>query len=223
MAEQLAFDWPVRVALGREDFFISEANARSFAMISAPDSWPEGKLAIVGPKGSGKTHLARVFAQNNEAVLLRASEIGADFALPGATCVVIEDMETLPREAEEAVFHLHNHLRGRGKLLLTSDRAPSRWSIALPDLASRMQATTVSSIDDPDDRLLGAVMMKLFQDRQIAPPPALIAYLVSRIDRSFAAAARMVADLDAAALAQGREVNVPLARALLDNPPPSGG
>ena len=95
--------------------------------------------------------------------------------------------------------------------------------IALPDLASRMQATTVSHIDDPDDRLLGAVMMKLFQDRQIAPPPALIAYLVSRIDRSFAAAARMVADLDAAALAQGREVNVPLARALLDNPPPSGG
>jgi hypothetical protein len=73
------------------------------------------------------------------------------------------------------------------------------------------------------NRLLGAVMMKLFQDRQIAPPPALIAYLVSRIDRSFAAAARMVADLDAAALAQGREVNVPLARALLDNPPPSGG
>jgi len=223
MPQQLAFDWPMRVALGREDFFVSDANARAFAMVSAQDSWPEGKLAVVGPKGSGKTHLARVFAQNTGAILLRAAEIAPDFSQPEAHHVVIEDMERLPRAAEEAVFHLHNHLRGRGRLLLTSDRAPSRWAIALPDLASRMQATTVSGIDDPDDRLLGAVMMKLFQDRQIAPPPALITYLVSRIDRSFAAAARMVADLDAAALAQGREVNVPLARALLDNPPASGG
>ena len=223
MPQQLAFDWPVRVALGREDFFVSDANARAFAMVSAPDSWPEGKLAVVGPKGSGKTHLARVFAQNTGALVLQAAEIGTEFTLPEAAHVVIEDMETLPREAEEAVFHLHNHLRGRGRLLLTSDRAPSRWQIALPDLASRMQATTVSEIDNPDDRLLSAVMMKLFQDRQIAPAPALIAYLVSRIDRSFAAAAKMVADLDAAALAQGREINVPLARALLDNPPASGG
>jgi chromosomal replication initiation ATPase DnaA len=223
MPQQLAFDWPVRVALGREDFFVSDANARAFAMVSAPDSWPEGKLAVAGPKGSGKTHLARVFAQNTGALVLQAADIDAEFAPPEAAYVVIEDMETLPREAEEVVFHLHNHLRGRGRLLLTSDRAPSRWPIALPDLASRMQATTVGEIDDPDDRLLSAVMMKLFQDRQIAPAPALIAYLVSRIDRSFAAAAKMVADLDAAALAQGREINVPLARALLDNPPASGG
>jgi chromosomal replication initiation ATPase DnaA len=216
MAEQLFFDWPTRVALDPGDFFVSTANVVAFGQISAPDTWPLGKMALIGPKGSGKSHLARVFQHQTGAVILPAAKITPEFVPPSGH-LVIEDMETLPASAEEAVFHAHNHLASSdGRLLLTSAIPPARWPIALPDLASRMQATLVANITDPDDRLLAAVIMKQFQDRQIAPAPGLPAYLAARIERSFAAAAEIVAALDAAALAQRRDVNEALARGLLD-------
>jgi chromosomal replication initiation ATPase DnaA len=216
MSNQLAFDWPTGVALGPDDFFVSEANAQAFAMLGTPETWPERKLALIGPTGSGKSHLARVFQSQNDAVLFKATTIGADFRTDAKT-VIIEDIEGLPSIAEEAAFHLHNNLRNaRGTLLLTSHVPPSRWPIALPDLASRMQATTVVQITNPDDALLSALMMKLFADRQINPQPQLVQYLTTRIERSYAAAAEIVSRLDTAALAQGRKINKALAAELLD-------
>lgn len=218
MSRQLSFDWPARVSLGPDDFFVSTANAQAYAMITDHDGWPEGKLALIGPPGSGKSHLARVWQHLTGAVIMPARDIDpGDICPPPATHVVIEDMEALPHGAEERLFHLHNHLRASGgRLLLTADRAPSRWHVALPDLASRMQAATVVRVDDPDDRLLAAVLMKLFADRQIAPAPDVVTYLASRIERSFAAAAATVDALDAAALAQGRDITRAFARAVLD-------
>ncbi len=218
MAGQLAFDWPTGVALGPDDFFVSQANAQAFTMLSTPETWPERKLVLTGPKGSGKSHLARVFQAQSDAALIKANALSADFQTDAVT-VVIEDMEELAQSAEEVVFHLHNNLRNAGgTLLMTSALPPSRWPIALPDLASRMQATTVVQIANPDDALLSALIMKLFADRQINPQPALVQYLTTRIERSFAAAAAIVAQLDTAALAQGRKINKALAAELLDKP-----
>lgn len=216
MADQLAFDWPTGVALGPDDFFVSEANAQAFAMVNAPYTWPESKLVVTGPSGSGKSHLAGVFASHNDAEVVHACDITADFTTD-AEAIVIEDMQTLPAASEEAVFHLHNNLRAKGGILLmTADAPPSRWPIALPDLASRMQATTITTIAAPDDALLSALIMKLFADRQISPKPDLVRYLSTRIERSYAAASKIVAALDAAALAQGRKINKALAGDLLD-------
>lgn len=217
MAEQLNFEWPTRVALGPDDYFVSDANVHAYAMLKAPESWPEGKLALVGPQASGKSHLARVFRHFFKAQIVSAKALEVSDALLNAPAVVVEDVENLPHATEEDLFHLHNHLRQRRvPLLLTSTLAPSRWGIELPDLASRMQATSVVHIEDPDDRLLSAVLMKLFQDRQIAPKPQLIDYLSSRIERSFTAAAAIVEALDSEALASGAPLNVALARRLLD-------
>ncbi|MFT6945182.1 MAG: chromosomal replication initiation ATPase DnaA [Yoonia sp.] len=216
MANQLAFDWPAGVALGPNDFFVSQANAQAFAMLGTPDTWPEGKLVVTGPSGAGKSHLARIFRTQSDAVLLNAIDIAADFRTQ-ALAIIIEDMEHLPRASEEAVFHLHNNLRASGGfILMTAETPPIRWPIALPDLASRMQAATVVEIANPDDALLSALIMKLFADRQISPKPALVQYLSTRIERSFTAAADIVAQLDAAALAQGRKINKALAADLLD-------
>ena len=216
MADQLAFDWPSGVAWGPDDFFVSDANARAFAMIEAPQSWPDGKLALVGPSGAGKSHLARIFRGARNAEVIAAAEMPITFQID-AKAVIVEDVENLPQQSEEALFHLHNNLRADGGLLLlTSDRPPARWPIRLPDLASRMQAATVIEIDNPDDALLTALIMKLFADRQIIPKPELVQYLVPRIERSFAAAAQIVEALDAASLAQGRKINKPLAAELLD-------
>ena len=217
MADQLAFDWPTGVARGPDDFFVSDANAQACAMIAAPETWPDGKLALIGPSGSGKSHLAGIFRSARAAETIAAADMSPGFRTD-APAVIVEDVERLARGAEEALFHLHNNLRSNaGLLLMTSDRPPARWPIALPDLASRMQATTVIAIADPDDALLAALIMKLFADRQISPTPSLVRYLVPRVERSYAAAAKIVATLDAASLAQGRKINTALAADLLDN------
>ena len=218
--EQLSFALPARPALGREDFFVSPANQGAVTMIEGWRNWPDAKLALIGPEGAGKTHLAHVWAALSGAAIVPAAELPqADIPALATGPVAVEDAEGVAgdRPAEEALFHLHNMvLAGRHTLLLTARRAPARWPLTLPDLASRMQATALARLSEPDDALLSAVLMKLFADRQIAPSPETVPYLARRIDRSFRMAHRVVTALDAAALSQGRAVNRRLAAEVLE-------
>lgn len=218
MPEQLRFDWPAKIALGAEDFYLSDANQAAYDMVMAPEKWPLGKLVLCGPPGSGKTHLARVFSHLTGAKILDAAGLGAtEFSPPDTADLVIENIDQLPEVGEEIIFHLHNHLaRTGGHLLLTGIDAPARWPIKLPDLASRMQASAVATISDPDEVLLAAVVMKQFQDRQLSPTPSVVHLLARNIPRSFAVAARAVAWIDATALERGREINRTLALEFLD-------
>lgn len=219
MAEQLAFDLPVRPALGREDFLVSPANALAVAALDADDGWPERKMLLVGPEGSGKTHLALVWAARSGAPVLAARDIAAA-GLPDTPALVIEDAETVAGDMalETALFHLHNHMaQDGGRLLLTAGAAARDWGLRLPDLLSRMEATAAVRLLPPDDALLGAVLVKLFADRQVQVSPGLIPWLVGRIDRSFATARSVVAALDAAALARQKPVTIRLAAELLDS------
>lgn len=221
MDEQLVFDWPTGVALGPDNFFVSQANEQAFAMIQAPDNWPEKKLCLTGPRGAGKSHLARVYAARSDATVICAKDFR--FSGPPDRPVVVEDMEGLAPQAEEPMFHLVNNLRAAGlPLLMTARTPPARWTIALPDLASRMQATTLARISDPDDALLRAVMIKLFADRQLMPSAATLAFLDKRIERSFDAASRIVTALDTEALQQKKAITPKMARLVLDRLDPSG-
>jgi chromosomal replication initiation ATPase DnaA len=221
---QLAFDLPARQAYRREDFFVSPANATALAAIDAWHGWPGGKMLLVGPQGSGKTHLARLWAQETRAACLPATDLStADLpALSAHGAVAIEDAEAAAGHpgAEAAFFHLHNLVTQSGHLLVTAATPPRDWGLALPDLASRLQAAPVTRIEAPDDALLSAVLIKLFADRQITVPPTLIPYLVQRMERSIAAAGDLVARLDAHALAAGRPVTRQLAARVLDTAPP---
>ena len=219
MGEQLTFDLPVRPALGREDFFVSPANALAVTTLDQPELWPNGKLLLIGPEGAGKTHLAMVFAARTGAQVIGAGNLAAA-DLPEAAALVIENADTVAGDtaAETALFHLHNHMTGRGGLLLlTAARAPRDWGLTLPDLQSRMEATATATLLPPDDALLGAVLVKLFADRQLQVAPGFIRWLVRRIDRSFATARAVVAALDAEALATKRPINSTLAATLLDS------
>jgi chromosomal replication initiation ATPase DnaA len=215
MPEQLVFDWPRDEALRPEDFFVSDANRVAADLIQTPDAWPAGKLVLTGPEGCGKSHLARVFQVNTDAMIMTAADLSEGLRPNGA--LVIEDMSALPAQREEAMFHLHNHMASAALPLLMTDRSPpARWNIALPDLASRMQATTPVAIEDPDDMLLQVLIMKLFADRQVIPPASVVQFLSTRIERSYVAVQDIVARLDHAAFVDKKPASVKMATALLD-------
>jgi len=227
LPRQLAFDLPARAALGRQDFLVAPSNARAVAQLEAWRDWPERKMVLCGATGAGKSHLAAVWAAANGALTVPAADLGqADIASLGqAAFLVLEDAEEVaerPKD-EAALFHLYNILHATGRyLLLTSTRPPARWHLQLPDLQSRLLSVPVVHLEAPDDALLAALLVKLFRDRQISVGNEVISYLISRMDRSAAAAQALVAALDKAALSQGKPVSRRLAAQLLDKPDSKG-
>lgn len=223
--EQLVLDLPSRAALGRDDFFVSPANALALQALDRWPGWATGKLALCGPTASGKSHLVQVWAARSGGAVVAAETLAQhDIAtLAEAGDVAVEDVHRLAKLpparrdlCEETLFHLHNRLLGAGgTLLVTGEDAPSRWDIKLPDLASRLRAAEVATLEAPDDALLSAVLVKLFSDRQLVVSPDLIQYLLSRIDRSFAAAKATVAALDRAGLSRKRAITPRLAGEVL--------
>ena len=215
MSGQLAFDLPSAAAYRRDDFFASPANQ---AALAAVEMWQGGKLVLIGPRGAGKTHLAHIWAERVGAVWVSGRDLTTvslpDLAAQGA--VVVDDADAVAGHAEAALFHLHNLIEG-GHLLLTATTPPRDWGLGLADLTSRMQAIPVARLQPPDDALLSAVLVKLFADRQVIVPANLIAYLVTRMERSFASARDLVAVLDRRALALGRPISRTLAAEVLDS------
>lgn len=222
MQRQLTFDLPAKPALGRDDFFVSPANAVAVDTVEDWAKWPQRKLALIGPKGSGKTHLVHVWAAAAEGKVIAADTLPlqdiAALASAGAR-VAVEDVDRIAgdRAAEQALFHLHNLVLAEGGvMLMTGSTPPHQWPLSLPDLASRMQATGVVQLALPDDTLLRALLMKLFADRQLAVTPQVMEYLFTRMERSFDGVQNLVTALDQAALTQRRPITRKMAAAVLD-------
>jgi chromosomal replication initiation ATPase DnaA len=205
--QQLPLDLAYRPALGMADFVIAPGNRDAVTWIDRWPDWPSHALAIHGPKGSGKSHLAHVWQARSEAVFLERPP-AEDAALPVA--IVLDAPRDWP---EPALLHLYNRVReSGGHLLIASEAPPARWPAALPDLASRLASIPAVALAAPDDDLLVAVMAKQFADRGLEVNEDVLRYVASRVERSFATAAEMVARIDRAALAQQRRVTLALAR-----------
>ena len=207
---------PWTEARGREDFMVSTSNAKAMALVGSWPDWPKGRLALVGPKGAGKSHLAAIWAEETGARVVVADALTPEAAPDLAEGpLVIEDADR--GVDEDALFHLWNACAGEGRgLLLTGRTPPADWKVTLPDLASRLSSLTPARIGDPDDALLSIVLLKMFADRQLVVKPALIGYLMGRMERSYVAARAMVERLDAESLARGRPINQALAREILE-------
>ena len=198
----------------RSAFVVSESNTLAVTTLDGWPDWRGGALALIGPEGSGKTHLAAIWATR-----VGAAEFPTDGVdMVGEGPVLVEDAEA--RLPEESLFHLLNlAARPGGGLLLTSRVAPSLWPARLPDLRSRLNALPTAQIEEPDDTVLGAMLEKSFLAHSIRPSPELLAYLVRRIERSAQSAQSVVARLDEAAYATGRRVSRGLARLVLGEEP----
>jgi len=218
-ARQLVFDLKHRCAMGRDDFLVTASNSDA---VDAIDTWPDWQhhcLALVGPPASGKTHLANVWQTASGALVKPVSaltiEAVPDFLTAGA--VVVEDLGQKKFD-EHALFHLLNMAREKqANVLLTSSEPPAHWRVELPDLASRLRAVVLAQLNAPDDVLLRAVLVKLFADRQLMVEVNVINYLVLRMERSIETAARVVAELDQAALSRKVKIGQRLAREVLEN------
>lgn len=217
--KQLPLNFETRAALGREDFLVSAANEAAVAWIDRWPNWPGPFLLIVGPQRSGKTHLSHVWAEKSGAATLTLADLAAlDINAMSHIASNPIVLEGLGREMEEQkLFHLYNLVKEKGGFLLMTAREPvSEWALELPDLKSRMGAVQVVRIGEPDDALFGAVLLKLFTDRQLQVSPELLQYLITRLERSFEAANTIVEEIDRLSLAAKRDITIPLVRSILD-------
>lgn len=203
----------------REDFVVADGNREALAWIDRWPDWPAPALSLNGPAGCGKTHLGRIWAARSGAIAMTGADLDgmsvADLTSLAATspAIVIERAERAP---ERGLFHLYNLVRERGgHMLLISDEPPARWSIALPDLASRLRAAPAVAVAPPDDELLGSIILKQLADRQLHAGAGVVQYLVSHMERSADAARRVVAALDGRALIERREIDRRLAMDVL--------
>jgi chromosomal replication initiation ATPase DnaA len=214
---QLILELSRGTALGRADFFVSGGNRGAADWIDRWPAWPSPALVVHGPPGCGKTHLAHLWCERASAILVPGAsldEARLRQLLDGSEYrVAVDDAD---RADEAALLHLFNACReGSGSLLLTARVSPGTWSVALPDLGSRLRAALAVGIGLPDDLLLGAVLAKHFADRQVLVAAEVIAYLVRHMERSLAAAVEIAAALDAQAISIGGAITVPLARRIL--------
>lgn len=206
----------------REAFAVSASNADAVARVDAWPDWAEGRLALVGPAGVGKTHLARAWAAAAGAVVIEAADPAAGSVdLPDlrGRAVLVEDAD---RRAEggalsdEALFHLLN-MAGvdGGTVLLTGRTPPVGWATAVADLRSRLNALSVAAIGEPDDAVLQAVLRRAFAAALWNPEPDLYPYLIARLPRSAAEVQAAAALLSEAADSGRREMTKALAREVL--------
>lgn len=218
---QLALDLPHRESHRGEDFYVAAPNAAATRLVDSWPDWLSHALMLIGPEGSGKSHLASVWQARSGAVRLDAKEAGSrSLLMSRATpAVILEDIDAALADAvldPVDLFHLYNWIRERRGFLLMSGRsAPAHWAISLKDLRSRLIATPLIEIGPPDDSLLAAVMIKRLHDRQLRVDPPLVGYVTSRIERSFGALETFLEALDRESLARRRVPGIPLARELL--------
>jgi DnaA regulatory inactivator Hda len=223
-SEQLIFPFENRVAQGVEDFLVAPGNRRAVDWIDRWPDWPFTALVVCGPPGCGKTHLAALWRARTGAASIDLAEAGIEQAAAltaGGRPILIEDCDRAlgDGQAERALLQLYNLAKAAdGRLMLTARQAPSEWRLALPDLKSRLNSAMVVTVDPPDDALLRSIAIKLFADRQVTVGEEVVAFLLSRGERTVTGVAQAVDLLDRASITLKRPITVPMAREVLPWP-----
>lgn len=213
MTRQLPLELPPIEQLGRDDLIVSRSNAVAAEAIDAWPDWQHNVLLIVGPEGSGKTHLSRIWAEAAEAEILRPGAFGA---FSDGFRIVIDDIDRAKISDRELFAPVNAARLGQGWVLATSRLAPQAMAGRLPDLVSRLSAAARAELDAPDDRLFEGILAKHFSDHQLVVDPATLTYLAARIERTGSSAKTIVDEINRQALAEKSRVTRPFVRRVLE-------
>lgn len=204
---QITLALPIEPSISRDDLLESPSNQLAVDLVDCWPDWPSNIVVLAGPVGSGKTHLAKVWANISDAELIAMDALPDHPDLAKSSNIVLEDAGNSKLD-EEALFHTINQARAhKNFLMITSRSFPSSWAVELPDLASRLKLAHIVELHEPDDGLLSGLMFKLFADRQLVVSPSVIEYLVARMERSMEVAGSLVEWLDREALSRHRKIN----------------
>ena len=218
MTTQYILPLPHDPAMGPDDFMTTASNREAMGWVENWPNWPAPCLTVVGPVGSGKTHLMHVWLARTGGRLLTFDAlltVQAVDLVAHNNRLALDNAENIAGDAgrEEALFHLYNTVReSGGTLMLTAQKAPAQWGVALPDLRSRLCAAPVAMMGAPDDVLLSGLLIKQFRDRQIDLESAVLDFILPRVERTPAAIRALVERLDHLSLAEGRKITIPLVR-----------
>jgi chromosomal replication initiation ATPase DnaA len=218
MAAQLALPLQPAHAVGRKDFIVTATNAHVIAFIDSWPDWPVAVVAIHGPSGSGKSHIASIWHELSAAPVVAAADLSE--AIPGLGTLaplIVEDVDRASQEepCARALFRVFEAASPSAPVLLTGRLPPAAWPSALPDLRSRFAAAASFPLWAPDDVLLAAIAHKLFADCQLTVPDDVVECMLRSLERSPAAIRDFVTLLDRSALAKSKPVTLALVRELL--------
>ncbi|RKQ95516.1 regulatory inactivation of DnaA Hda protein [Maricaulis maris] len=215
---QMALDLPAREDFSAAAFISGPSNAGARDVLERPGDWPRNVMALVGPEGAGKSHLASIWATQNHAITLPAAHLAAHLSdLAAQTALVVEGVDQ--GVDEDALFHLLNRA-AEGEiqaLLLTARSRPAHWRATLPDLVSRLRALVHVDLHEADDELLTRMMQKQLADRGAPVRPGVIDYLLPRMERSVAAVRLLAERMDKLALVKKTPITRAIAREILDS------
>lgn len=219
---QLSLEFTHNPYMGRDDFIVSACNREAFTLLDQWPNWPFFALCLHGPEGCGKTHLGHIFSDKVSVLThypypiprLEASRLTLEMPpllFTKHPCLIIENLNE--QINEEAMFHIYNLYRNEGgNILFTARQAPARMHFKLPDLQSRLNIMPAAAISEPDDELLAALIIKLFMDRQLVVSREIVNYIVVNMQRSFAYAHKLVAEIDNISLAYKRAISIAIVK-----------
>ncbi len=216
-SHQLTLELAAEPRYGAEDFLVSNSNEHAYGMIELWPDWHDQVLLLLGPAGSGKSHLAAIWAARAQAAKFDARGLAAaDLpAIAAHKALLIEDGDALGH-GEAALFHLMNLARAEGiHLLITGRAAPEAWGLTTADLVSRLRLAPRVAIEAPDDALMRAVLVKLLIDRQLIVDTNVVEYAALRLERGLDVARSFVAALDREALSRGKRITRAMASEVL--------
>lgn len=202
-AQQLAFDLPVETALGEADFVVGAGNKEAYEFLLGKTDWPSNVCVLWGQPKAGKTHLAGIWAAHSNAE--RASV--ANWPEQLNSNLLVENADSLWM-GETSLFNLLNQaMREPFRVLLTAQLHPNFWRLKTNDVRSRLRLAHNVEIAALDDAHLMQLFVKLFDDRQVKIDPAIVSYIMPRIERSPSFVVQLVEKMDALALSRGKPVS----------------